>query len=234
MSVADAVRRVLESNLPAKLAVMYGYANLSALARAMKPAVEEMSGGRVSDGAVLVALRRLRTRGTPDAPSDAVRRVIGRSSVSVRTDISRISVARTRGSIRVVMELLRRSHEHLVHLTEGLESVTIAVDSRASDVLSAVAGSAEVLERKDGLAALIISSPPEIKSTPGCLIPIFVKLYEEGINVEDMTSSHTDTVVLVDSRDAARAFSALDSLIKSFRLDGPGGRGSAGGPADPS
>jgi hypothetical protein len=216
-SVADAVRRALESNLPAKMAVMYGYANLSALARMIRPAVERDVGMGASDGSIIVALRRLRIRGDLGTPSDAVRDIIGRSAVSVRTDISRISIARTRSSTRVVMEILRRSHEHLVHLTEGLESVTIAVDSRAAEVLGALAETAEVLERREGLAALIISSPSEIKQTPGCLIPIFVRLYEEGINVEDMTSSHTDTIILIDSRDAAKAFSAIDYLIKSFR-----------------
>ena len=216
-SVADAVRIVLEQNLPAKLAVMYGYANLSALARAMRPEVERIYGSAASDDAILVALRRLRGNAEPTTPSSAVRDVIGRSAVAARTDISRISIARTRTAVKVVMDILRRSHEHLVHLTEGLESITIAVDARAVDLLNAVADTADVLERRDGLAAIIISSPPEIKQTPGCLIPIFVKLYEEGINVEDMTSSHTDTIVLVDSRDAAKAFSSIDGLIKSFR-----------------
>ncbi len=231
MSVADAVRLALEPNLPAKLALLRGYANLSALARSLMPEVERLHGPGASLDAVVVALRRIRNRGGTAGFPDEVRDVLARSTVSVKTDISRISIARSRASVRVIIEVLRRSHEHLVHLTEGTESVTIAVDSEGTDVLNAVAGAAEVLERKDGLAAIIISSPAEIKRTPGCLIPIFVRLYEEGINVEDMTSSHTDTIILVDSRDAARAFSAIDDLIKSFRGVAGGRRRSRASPA---
>ncbi len=213
--ISSAVRLVIEGNLPAKIALSLGYANISALARLIKPRVDGILGREASIEAIIAALKRIRS--PLEAPREDVSDVIMRSSVTIKTGIHKLSLTRSKRSTKVILDVLRRRHEHLVHLTEGMSSITIAVDEQAAEEIRGITSQENLLEYEADLAALIISSPLEISTVPGCLIPIYMKLYERGINIEDTSSSYTDTIILVSSKDATEAFTALVELMESLK-----------------
>ena len=215
LGISGAVRLIVEGNLPAKIALSLGYANISALARLIKPRVEALLGREAGVEAIIAALKRIRP--PLESPREEVSSVIMGSSVTIKTGIHKLSLTRSKRSTKVILDVLRRRHEHLIHLTEGTSSITIAVDERAAEEILGMVSRENLLEYEEDLAALIISSPPEISAVPGCLIPIYMKLYERGINIEDTSSSYTDTVILVSSKDATEAFTALVELMESLK-----------------
>jgi len=72
---------------------------------------------------------------------------------------------------------------------------------------------AEVLEEGEEGAAITVHSPEEITTTPGCISSFYNQLSRRKVNVEDTVSCYTDTIMVVDTKDASRAFEALTELV---------------------
>ena len=70
-----------------------------------------------------------------------------------------------------------------------------------------------MLEEGEEGAAITVHSPKEITTTPGCISAFYNQLWRRQVNVEDTVSCYTDTIMVVDMKDASRAFEALTELI---------------------
>jgi aspartokinase len=165
----------------------------------------------VSEVGVATALKRL--RGSYSPSSSRVSRVIARSFVNVRTHVSRLSVEKTKRTVQTVSTLLSAYPEDFIQVSESLSSITLIFDQRLhSRVKKAVSG-AEILEEGEEGAAITVHSPEEIMAVPGCVSAFYNQLFRRRVNVEDTVSCYTDTIMVVDMKDASRAFEALTELI---------------------
>lgn len=214
VSVSRAVRDEVGSDLSIQDAMARDYLNLSALARMLVPKVAARTGRRVKDVSevgIATALKRL--QGNYSVSSPRVSRVIGGSVVNVRTHVSRLSVEKTKRTVRAVSALLSEYPDDFIQVSESLSSITLIFDQRLhARVRRALAG-AEVLEEGDDGAAVTVHSPKEIQTTPGCISAFYNQLSRRRVNVEDTVSCYTDTIMVVDVKDAGRAFEALTELV---------------------
>ncbi len=214
VSVTRAVKDEVGSDLSIQDAMARDYLNLSALARMLVPKVAARTGKKakeVSEVGIATALKRL--EGAYSASSPRVGRVIARSAVSVRTHVSSLSVEKTKRTVQTVSTLLSAYPNDFIQVSESLSSITLIFDQRLhSRVRRSLAG-AEVLEEGEEGAAITVHSPVDITTTPGCISTFYNQLSRRKVNVEDTVSCYTDTIMVVDLRDASRAFEALTELI---------------------
>ena len=225
VSVTRAVKDEVGSDLAIQDAMARDYLNLSALARLLVPKVAARTGKKVKDVSevgISTALKRL--VGTYSASSPKVSRVIARSAVSVRTHVSSLSVEKTKRTVQTVSTLLSSYPNDFIQVSESLSSITLIFDQRLlSKVKRSLAG-ADLLEEGEERAALTVHSPEEITTTPGCISAFYNQLSRRKVNVEDTVSCYTDTILVVDMKDASRAFEGLTELIEEAK-DKLGGDG---------
>jgi len=225
VSVTRAVKDEVGSDLAIQDAMARDYLNLSALARLLVPKVAARTGKKVKDVSevgISTALKRL--VGTYSASSPKVSRVIARSAVSVRTHVSSLSVEKTKRTVQTVSTLLSSYPNDFIQVSESLSSITLIFDQRLlSKVKRSLAG-ADLLEEGEERAALTVHSPEEITTTPGCISAFYNQLSRRKVNVEDTVSCYTDTIMVVDMKDASRAFEGLTELIEEAK-DKLGGDG---------
>jgi aspartokinase len=214
VSVARAVKDEVGSDLSIQDAIARDYLNLSALARMLVPKVAARTGKKakdVNEVGIATALKRL--QGTYSVASPRVSRVIARSAVSVRTHVSSLSVEKTKRTVQTVSTLLSTYPNDFIQVSESLSSITLIFDQRLlSRVKRSLAG-AELLEEGEERAAITVHSPEEISTTPGCISTFYNQLSRRKVNVEDTVSCYTDTIMVVDMKDASRAFEALTELV---------------------
>ena len=213
VSVTRAVRDEVGADLSIQDAITRDYVNLSALARLLVPKVAARTGKRakdVSEVGIATALKRM--QGT-FAAGPRVARVIGRSTVNVRTHVSRISVEKTKRTLQTVSQLLSAYPDDFIQVSESLSSITLIFDQRLHARVRRSLASAEFLEEGEDGAAVTVHSPVEIQDTPGCISAFYNQLSRRKVNVEDTVSCYTDTVMVVDMKDASRAFEALTELV---------------------
>ena len=181
----------------------------------LKPRLEEKLGRRVGIEGVITALKRL--RGNYTATSNEIRSVIAESVVNVRTHVSKVSVEKTRKTLEVVSVLLATYQQDFIQVSESISSITLIFDQKLHKKVRAKLADDVVLEEGDEYAAIIVQSPPEIITTPGCVINFYNQIARRHVNIEDTVSCHTDTILVVKMSEVGRAFTALTDLVTEER-----------------
>ncbi len=218
VSVNRAVKEEVESDFSMQDAIARDYANVSALARMLIPKVARRTGTRIKDVnevGVASALKRLRDEYSAVSPK--VGKVIAGSVVNLRTHVSRLSVEKTRRTLETVSSLLSTFQEDFIQVSESLSSITLIFDQKLHGRVKRTLSGAELLEEGEECAAITVHSPKEIITTPGCVSSFYDQLSRKHVNIEDTVSCYTDTIMVINMKDAGRAFEALAELIEEER-----------------
>ena len=193
-TTANIVRLYLKRGPQLASMVTNGLCNYSALARRLQ---KEIFPGKPSEfTAIKASLLRLSREdgGREKSWEKDVEKVLKTSSVEVRSDVSVVS---SKGGIGVPV---------------------IATSNSKAGVMSVIDSSYSKQLRKKGLKAIdelslvIISSPPQLQDTPGCVSTILNAVAAEGINVLEFISCHTDTLMVVRNSDTVRLYEILLKL----------------------
>jgi|GEM_PF-131896 aspartokinase len=215
LTIIQAIRDAVDSDFSIQDALDRGYGNLTAIARVLKPAVEERLSREVKIESLVTSLKRLRSRYKIVAKD--ILNVIMNSTVTVRTDVAKVSVEKRRKTLEAVGSLLLGYREEFLQISESIDAITLLFDQRLYDDVIKLFRGDEVIESTANLAAIIVRSPIEIIKTPGCAASFITQLSRRHINIEDTISCYTDTIIVVSMVDASRAFAALTDYIASAR-----------------
>jgi len=181
----------------------------------LQPRISEKLGRDVNIESIITSMKRL--RGVYTAASKEIREVIGESVVNVRTNVSKVSVEKTRKTLEAVSAMLA-SHQHdFLHVSESISSITLIFDQKLHKRIRDRLPDSVILEEGDDYAAIIVQSPIKIRTTPGCLINFYNQIARRHVNIEDTVSCHTDTIIVVKMKEVGKAFTALTDLISEER-----------------
>lgn len=211
-SVAHSVRAYIDARPVVRDALGMGIVNLSALTRRIR---EETGLG--SEEAVLVACRRYQPRAGGPSYQAAIRRVLDKSKLEVRT---RVAVVTAHPSWKLFARLEKAlaavsGRSHPVHVLHGSESITIITDETLLGELEAALGEEEIIKARKGLVELNIRSPDSIEDVPGILAFLASSLAAKGINFVEVVSCYKDNMFLIEEEDMFQAFQALNGLIRT-------------------
>lgn len=206
---------MIDGDLSIQDALQRRYANASAVARLIKPKVEQGVGGRVTIESVISAVKRVKVVYKPSVAP--IKSVIAESVVNVRTDVAKLSLERGRRALEAARRMLANYQEEFLQLSESISAITLIYDQKLHKEIKSFFNRSDILEEELGLAAVIVSSPPEIVKTPGCLLAFYNQVSRRHINIEDTVSCYTDTILVVRLEDVGRTFAALTDLISSSR-----------------
>ncbi len=216
MSVAEAVRRILESEPCFRECLARRVANYSAMARHIRPWVETLVGSEVSEHAVKMALVRYEPGEERATPRRRILEVIAKSSVELRSGIS-VVTAYSKALPRILEAARRLAGEsRLFLLLSALTTFTVILDEEHAEGLLRELGD-YVISVYRRQAAVILVSPPEIISTPGVIAYITGLLAREGINLTQIESIHTDTILVVREDQAMKTLDVLHRAIRVAR-----------------
>jgi hypothetical protein len=211
MSISGQVREEIQFDVYAQDALSRGYANLNALARAIKPRIEAKMGQKVKLSSIVSSLKRLRAN--HGSASKSINNLIANSVISVRTNVAKVSVERTKDNLKAVSNLISSYYEDFIQLSETYSAITLVFDQKILGRIKEELPSHSVLEEGSDYAAIVIHSPIEFIYTPGALLPFYSQLSRRNINIDNTVSCYTDTIIVVKMQDVGRAFEALTELI---------------------
>ncbi|MCP8315488.1 MAG: hypothetical protein H3Z52_12025 [archaeon] len=214
-SVSKVVNKIIENDVALQDALRRGYGNFSAVARMIKPKVEEMVQRKVKLQSIITAVKRV--RGFHGQFFENIRGVIANSIINVRTDVVKLSIEKTRRNLMTIRNLLAEYQEEFLQVSESISAITLVFDQKLFHEIRSLFKKEDVLEERTNLAAIIVRSPKEIAETPGCIATFYSQLSRRRINIDDTTSCFTDTIMIVKMEDVGAAFSTLTELISEAR-----------------
>jgi len=216
LSISKIVQNLIENDLPIQDALARGYGNYSAIARILKPRIEEIYGRKVDLAGVITAVKRARVTYTPKTE---YQKIVAESRITLRTDVAKISIEKTRRSLEKARLISADFPEAFFQVLEGASTLTLITDEGIFDEVRSIFKKEEILREKRNLAALIVQSPHEIVDTPGCIVAFYNPISRAHINIEETVSCFTETIIVFRMEDAAKAFSILSDLIFRMRKD---------------
>ncbi len=214
-NITKSVRAIVDNDLSFQDALQRGYCNLSAMARIIKPSIDAIAGTDVSMESIVTALKRARRE--YELPYASVEPIVAGSKISLKTDVAKLSIVKNRKTIEKIAKALTQHYDSFISVSESVNSVTLIFDQLILERMKNLFDEDDVLEVESNLAAIIVQSPEEIIKTPGCALIFYNQLARRHVNIEDTVSCYTDTIMLVNMNDVAKAFNALTELINESR-----------------
>lgn len=216
-SVAKLVKDLIEAKPVVKEAMTLGIVNYSALARLLTDELER-KGFKTSLGAVKMALIRLGEvlRYGRSEFEESVRNVMAGTVISLQSDLTVLTVRKSAVMMNLQYILKNVQNARFFQLTQGIGTFVIAISREDSERISEILGNG-LLEKRDGQAAIVLISPDTILEKPGIVAFITSILAYNGVNITQVISCYRDTILVLDRRDAPRAYQLLEEIIIRMR-----------------
>jgi len=174
-SIAEFVKKYVEERPYLRYALKKGLINYSALARE----ICEKLGTKKFD-AVLVAIRRHKEAMKREVKSKVID-ILRRSRLEIKTGVD-----------IYITDKYSEGENYLARI-EGSNFITyVGNDMRIKG---------KIKKKFEDVCLFSLISPEEIEYTPGVVYAILEKFFEKGINILELMSSYTDTMVIVEKKD---------------------------------
>lgn len=161
--------------------------------------------------AVLAACRRYRATPRTTWREQSVRRVLRRSRLETRTRIATVTVRYSYDNLvrleKVVNELLPSNR--LIRLIPTSQGIVLIVEDDTVAAVTKSISAGNILKVRKGLVELSVTSPESIEEVPGVMSFLASSLAAEGLNVLQVMSCYTDTILILEEKDLMGAFRIL-------------------------
>ncbi|HDQ06761.1 MAG TPA: hypothetical protein ENN36_08610 [Candidatus Bathyarchaeota archaeon] len=214
-SISKKVQNLIDEDLSLQDALQRDYGNYSAIARMLLPKVKEAVNSDVNLESVITAVKRAKANYT--ILQGKITQVVAGSVLNIRTDMAKVSVDKTKKNLEKIRKTLATFSGEFLQVIEGNSVVTLISDFNSFHKINGIFDKADVIDRKQNLATVIIRSPDDITSTPGCVQAFYNAVSRRHINIEETMSCYTETIIVLAMEDVSKAFAALTDLITQAR-----------------
>lgn len=214
-SISKTVQTLIDEDLSLQDALQRDYGNYSAIARMLMPKVKEAVNSDVNLESVITSVKRAKANYT--ILQGKIIWVVAGSVLNIRTDMAKVSVDKTKKNLEKIRKSLATFSGEFLQIIEGNSVVTLISDLNSFNKISSIFDKDDVIDQKQNLATVIIRSPDEITSTPGCVQAFYNAVSRRHINIEETMSCYTETIIVLAMEDVSKAFAALTELITEAR-----------------
>ncbi|MGD8543515.1 MAG: hypothetical protein PVG48_00140 [Candidatus Bathyarchaeota archaeon] len=214
-SVSKTIQHLIDNDLSLQDALKRDYANYSAIARILKPKVEETLGRKVKLESLITSVKR--AKANYKSREENITRIIAESVIHLRTDVAKVSVEKTKRNLEMVRKVLTNFPGEFLQVLEGVSAITLIFDQKLFDNVYPIFRKEDILDESQNLSAIVVQSPREIIDTPGCAIAFYNPVSRSHINIEETVSCFTDTILVLRMEDVGKAFTVLTDLIAEAR-----------------
>jgi len=205
MNITRIVEEYINSNPAARDALLSGLINYSKLSRqiqkdmAMKAKLDSM----------IVACRRYYDKYKKSKSFEAkVKQVVHGSSITLKDKMCVLIIEKTNLSYFLSKLGQLKRFQGTFNMVQSSNAVTLVVEEKNMARFREIFKN-QLLKVNSGLVQITIESPIDIEDIPGHNAYIFSLLAQNSINIVEQMSCWTDTLILIDEKDAVKAVEAI-------------------------
>jgi len=214
-SISKTVQNLIDEDLSLQDALQRDYGNYSAIARMLMPKIKETVNHEVNLESVITSVKRAKANYT--ILQGKITRVVAGSGLNIRTDMAKVSVEKTKKNLEKIRKSMATFSGEFLQVIEGNSVVTLISDLNSFSKISSIFTKKDVIDQKQNLATVIIRSPDQITSTPGCVQAFYNAVSRRHSNIEETMSCYTETIIILAMEDVSKAFAPLTDLITEAR-----------------
>ncbi|MEY3425968.1 MAG: hypothetical protein RL265_511 [Bacteroidota bacterium] len=192
--------------------------NISALARKILPEIEQITGKKIKEGAVVMAIKRM-TPGLYRKLNIKINNVMGDlGDFLVRSNLTDYTFENSESLKTKQSELLREIHKDnasFFTLCKGVSETTFIVSSQQAETIERIFKEERLKSNTKNLASVTVKLPLINTEVYGIYYYILKHLAWEGINIIEIMSTSNEFTVVVRQNDVDQAFKILMDLKRS-------------------
>lgn len=186
--------------------------NMSALARHIRPEIEAEIGERVSDAAVMMALRRYQAKSNVTTQLQRPEDFLG--DMSVRSELADLTYTNSPRLERLVAKLAEHISPHVYFtVSRGLLQMSVIIHESARIEVEKLLSSEHLETSVLGLTAITLHLKPGHDLVAGILAYPLNLFAWHGITVIELVSTFDELNIVLYDRDVEEAFRILKQAI---------------------
>jgi hypothetical protein len=193
--------------------------NISALARKLKPEIEEIIGKEVKEGAIVMAIKRM-TPGLYHRLNVKITNVMGDlGDFLVRSNLTDFTFENSESLKSKQMELVQeinKDNDSFFTLCKGVTETTFIVSSSKTEIVEQLFKTERLKSHTKELASVTVKLPLINTEIYGIYYYILKHLAWEGINIVEIVSTSNEFTVVVKQDDVDKAFKILMQLKRGY------------------
>lgn len=214
ITVPEAAKKIIERSRYLSETMSKGLLNYSALARYIRPEIEEMLFKDVSESSIIMALKRLEPYFKPKFK--AVEVFKSTPEMIVRSNLEELTLTNCEELTKKLPEVCKiyaTKSKYFFTLTEGVSETTIIASNGLFDEIKSLFTKDIIISSYKNLSSITIRMPKEVMETPGIFYFFLKSLAWEGINVMEVVSTNLELTLILEDTEVNRAFAILKSLF---------------------
>jgi hypothetical protein len=192
--------------------------NISALARKILPEIEQITGKKIKEGAVVMAIKRM-TPGLYRKLNIKINNVMGDlGDFLVRSNLTDYTFENSESLKTKQSELLIEIHKDnssFFTLCKGVSETTFIVSSQQAETIERIFKEERLKSNTKNLASVTVKLPLINTEVYGIYYYILKHLAWEGINIIEIMSTSNEFTIVVRQNDVDQAFKILMDLKRS-------------------
>ncbi len=216
--VSDAVTETLDTMNYLKTALKRDLVNYSALARDIKPLVEEKLGSTVSMDAIIIATRRYANNLRESRGDTDLVNVLSLCSLIVRTGMVNLHFKRNPALFAKLVAFYAKinwvSGERM-YVIQRADELSIIANSSFMPFFNEIISKdpSQLINLRPNLALVTVNFPPVALDFPGLFAFMTSQLADGRVNLNSVFSTYSGITFTVAEGDAARAYERLNNSI---------------------
>ncbi len=210
ISVANAVSSIIKISPFLEEGLERGIISYSALARELKPRVEEKVFKPVTTGSIVMALKRIADTMDENTVSQTKSPKLG--NITVRSNLVELTYAYSAtilDTYRKLFLLVEKRRDVFCSVSQGIKEITIIISDDVLEDVEKMFAKELRISRLTKLSSITISLPRIVVDTPGSYYTILKKLAWENINIIEVLSTYTELTIVFADKDVDKAFTVL-------------------------
>jgi hypothetical protein len=210
-SVAEKTRGYIDAHPSVKDCMAKDLINYSSLARLI---MKDLS--IKNEEAVMIACRRYAQKLSKKDHEGDILAILADSRIEVKTKICIITASNDWTVLQRLERIFAKliNQKALMQVIQGAQAITIIADEKLRNEVVNEVGETNVLKVREDLVEITVKSPQKIGDTSGVFSYLVSNLSEQGVNMVETVSCHTDTIFIIHERDMIQAYSILSKLLE--------------------
>jgi aspartokinase len=212
ITVSDVIEKILIRTPLVEKLMQKDLLNLSAYARSIASEVGQLCKKDVSEGAVLMALKR-RKPNVNYKLNRAEKYVQNFQDITVRSNLIEFTFSNSNTLIQKLVKLLQKvDSKDFITISQGVSETTIITKSIYATTITNLFSKEDLIFRLEKISSLTIKLTGENVRVPGIYYMILKALAWENVNIVDIVSTTNELSIIVSDIDIERVFSIVKNL----------------------
>lgn len=212
------VREYLEQKPFLQEALRQGIINYAALGEQIKDYLDKKLGTELKQISVIMAIRRYQEKLTPNQIQKT--KYGEKSEANLKTNLHMLTLIKSNNilkKINNITSLIDYKSGGILHIVQGNYQVTIITNEYNIEKVKKELKEEEIIREDKNLVSIALKYSDELIDIPGNLFMLTRALAWENITIIDLIETMSESIFIINEKDATKALNKLTQVMKENR-----------------